>query len=470
MTPMVASSADDSAPAVFDAATGTWTTYGELRRAVDQVALSFGDSRKQLVLLSAGHALSTVVNYLAVLAAGHAVMVCDSQLSPEWRRGLVEAYSPDWILGGAELGETFSGYVSVPSNADCVAHRLLPQRETPPIHPDLSVLLSTSGTTGSSKYVRLSARNITANAASIAAVLDIRPDDRALLVLPLHYSYGLSVVNSHLCAGASLVLTSASLMEKQLWDVAASASASSMACVPFQIQLLRKLGSHRIGQSAIRTLTQAGGRLAADLAIWGHDTMEALGGRFFMMYGQTEATARISVIQHTEILQRPTSVGRAIPGGALSISGDPTQAPIGEVVYRGPNVMMGYAASREDLARGDECGGALHTGDLGYIDADGYLVLTGRAKRMIKLAGKRVNLDEVEKLLQGDVAIAAVGRDDQLRLFCEVDAGSEMTRSLVIRAARLLGVPVGSVRVQAVDTLPHLSNGKIDYESLQGRP
>ena len=181
-----------------------------------------------------------------------------------------------------------------------------------------SVLLSTSGTTGSPKLVRLAHRNIEANADSIAEYLDIDERERAIQSLPIHYSYGLSVLHSHLATGASVILTPHSIMRPEFWADAARWQATSFAGVPYSYAILQRTGLlRRAMPDTMRTLTQAGGRLAPEAIVKLHELMQERGGRLFVMYGQTEATARISYVPPEALPEKAHTIGIPIPGGSF---------------------------------------------------------------------------------------------------------------------------------------------------------
>jgi len=233
---------------------------------------------------------------------------------------------------------------------------------------------------------------------------------------------------------------------------------TSMAFVPSQYEMLRRLRFDPAKYPTLRTLTQAGGRLRTELVTEFAQKMATVGGRLFVMYGQTEAGPRMATLPSDRLADKLGSVGPALPGGTFTIEN-------GEVVYRGPNVMMGYADTAADLAKGDEQGGVLHTGDLGRIDEDGFLHLTGRSKRMGKVFGVRINLDDVEK----NFPVAAVAGDDQLIVFAQGLADSD-ARALRSKIADWLGTHVTGVVVRGVDALPLLPNGKVDYRALEAAP
>ena len=219
----------------------------------------------------------------------------------------------------------------------------------------------------------------------------------------------------------------------------------------------------------LRTLTQSGGRLAPEAIIKLHELMEDRGGRLFVMYGQTESTARMSYVPPDWLPEKAHCVGIPIAGGSFSIrTGDgETSAPEveGEVIFRGPNVMMGYAEQREDLARGDELDGVLHTGDVGILDADGFLRLTGRTKRIAKVYGLRVSLDEVEAAAGTYGLVAAVDGGDQIVAVAAVRRG-DLGRGPAPRARAALQPELARVRGARPRRAAADGRGKVDYTAL----
>lgn len=434
---------------------GRWRTYADLTSDVEALAERLR-AKRALAFCFCRTNVATVVNYLACLRAGHAIALLDAALHPSARLALIKHYQPELLLATGDLGETIVEYRDAGSHS------------AP--HPDLAVLLSTSGTTGSPKLVRLSAGNILHNAESIRAALAIQPDDCAMGSLPFHYSYGLSVLNSHLRAGASLALTHDGMMSAGFWDVCREAECTSMAGVPYTYQLLRRLGLEALNVPKLTTLTQAGGKLAPELVSEFHALAERRRGRFFVMYGQTEATARIAVLPHAEVPARSGSAGLPIPGGAFQVQtkdGRVTVEPnvSGEVLYCGPNVMLGYATTRADLALGDEMRGRLPTGDLGHLDEDGYLYVSARLKREAKVAGHRINLDEVEGLLKMRGPTAAIAGPEKILIFCEWGSSALFGQALKELAERMR-FSQHAFEFRRIPVLPVTSSGKVDYACL----
>ena len=275
-------------------------------------------------------------------------------------------------------------------------------------------MLTTSGSTGSVKLVRLSHENLEANAAAIATYLALGPDDRGVTSLPLHYCYGLSVLHSHLAAGASVALTDLSVTDPCFWGRVRDAGVTGLAGVPYTFDLLDRVGFADMDLPHLRYVTQAGGRMAPERVTHWADTGRRQGWDLYVMYGQTEATARMAYLPPDQALLRPDAVGRAVPGGELRIDRPATAGPDepGEILYRGPNVMLGYAEVPADLALGRTVT-ELRTGDLGHLDDDGFLHVVGRAGRFLKLFGLRVDLDAAERILADDGVDAVCTGDDE---------------------------------------------------------
>ena len=419
-------------------------SYGELAARVGRVAERLGPLRR-LVLVAGGNDRDTLVAYLAGLAGGHPVLLCPGEPGPALD-GLLAHYDPDVVVHRGELRERRAG----------TAHDL---------HPDLALLLSTSGSSGSPKLVRLSHDNLQANAESVAAALEIRSTDRAATTLPLHYCYGLSVINSHLVRGASLVLTELSVVDACFWELARRAKVSTFAGVPYTFDLLDRVRFADMDLPHLRYVTQAGGRMPAEQVVRYARLGRERGWDLVVMYGQTEATARMACLPPDLAERHPETVGRAVPGGSFMI--EPVAAApgpdVGELVYAGPNVMLGYAEQPGDLALGRTVE-VLRTGDLARRRPDGLVEIVGRHSRIAKVLGVRVDLDEAERLLAGrGLTACAAEMDGRLAIAVAEPAQADRVR---IEAARTLGVPARSVRVVVVDRLPRLASGKPDPHAV----
>lgn len=364
------------------------------------------------------------------------------------------------------LGAWRAGRVPLPLPTDSPRARAAILDAWPPataydVHPDLGLLLTTSGTTGAAKLVRLSHDSVRANAEAIVAYLAITDADVALTTLPLHYTYGLSVLTSHLLAGATLVLTEESVSTCGLWETARRTGVTSFAGVPHTFELIDAAGLVDRLPTTLCHATVAGGRLAPDEVRRWAATLPAL----VVMYGQTEATARMAWLPPHLAHDRPDSIGLPIPGGSLTVEPVPgLDLPdgVGELVYDGPNVMLGYATEPADLARGREVT-SLRTGDLGVQDDDGLFRVVGRLSRFAKVLGLRIDLDDLERRL-GEVGVRArvLEHDGALVVF---QAGG--TAPACSRVLDRTGLPAHLVRVVTVADLPVTERGKRDDAALR---
>lgn len=427
---------------------GERVTYAGLARRADACAQALGPARR-LVMIEAANRLEPLVAYIGCLRAKHPVVLTAAGGDHE---RVISTFRPDAVFAAEDDAWRFDVQPAAPGG----------------MHEDLRVLLSTSGTTGAAKLVRLSGRAVDANAASIATYLGITVADRAITSLPFHYSYGLSVVNSHLATGATLLLTDRSVVDPAFWTFFEAHHATSLAGVPYTYELLERVGFLERAPASLRTLTQAGGRLPAEtvsrITAWSRER----GVRFFVMYGQTEATARMAYLPPEHAVTHPGAIGVPIPGGEFRLideDGGLVEATdaVGELVYRGPNVMMGYATSRDDLARGAELT-ELHTGDLASRNAEGLYRISGRKSRFAKIFGLRVSLDEVEAQL-GHMGAKGVAVSDDVGVYIATlspASPDEVTAAL----AEAYKLPATVFQVSVFEDLPTLPSGKIDYQAI----
>ncbi|OXS79293.1 AMP-binding protein [Domibacillus enclensis] len=429
-------------------------TYLELSEAIQERKKNYHSDEKQFVLILCESRYDVMVAYLAALQAGHAVMLLNHDLNEDLLKEIIHNYKPCWMYGEGP----FPGYDQQDG--------LLWKRESQiqaAVHPNLALLLSTSGTTGSRKFVRLSYQNIQSNAESIAEYLQIDSSERGVANLPLSYSYGLSIVNSHLQAGATVLLTNESIISKSFWAFFQEQRATSFAGVPFTYQMLQRIGFFKMELPYLRQFTQAGGRLDERLVKQFGDYAIKHKKRFYVMYGQTEASPRMAYIPAEKVIEKAGTIGIPIPGGELAIDRETN-----ELLYKGPNVMMGYAECIEDLAKGDELNGVLYTGDTAEKDAGGFYTITGRTKRFVKLFGLRINLDEVEKRLEQEIhlPVACSGTDDKMIIVIETELEkvNNMVKHYIEDTYKL---HKSAYRIHTVDSIPRMSNGKTDYMAIK---
>ncbi len=424
---------------------GRGLSYAELKRMTDEWAAKVPP--RSLVFLLVGNNIDSLVAYVACLNHGIVPLMLDAKIDGQLLQRFIEVYRPDyiWRPGG-------EGYVLEKGQKTEDERQRM-------IYDDLALLLTTSGSTGSPKLVRQSYKNIKANTASIVEYLKLDSSERPITTLPMNYTYGLSIINSHLAAGATILLTEKSIMQREFWNFFTEQGATSFGGVPYTYEMLDKLMFFRRKLPSLRTMTQAGGKILPALHQKFAEYAQREGKNFVVMYGQCEATARMSYLPPERALDKVGSMGIAIPGGRFELVD-------GELVYYGDNVTLGYAECAEDLAKGDERHGRLETGDMARIDEEGFYYIVGRKKRFLKIFGNRVNLDETERLIKGqfrDLDCACGGVDDKRKIFITDQAQVQTVRDFVAEKTHL---NFTAFDVQFLATIPKNASGKTLYSEL----
>jgi long-chain acyl-CoA synthetase len=445
-------------------------TYSAVHHASAPMGLVFAG--RNLILCLCENTLPSLLGYVAFLVHGQVPILIEAGQKTASLLDIIARYGPTFIWISENRRDEVPNGETVFQHGDYVLLRLpvAPEHDLP-IDPRLQVLLTTSGSTGSSKFVRLSRQNLLANSNSIIEYLGIKPDDVAITTLPFSYSFGLSIINTHLLAGASIQVTALNPLNRDFWELVKHKRVKSLSGVPYTFDMLKRIKFERFDLDAIRYLSQAGGKLSQDSLEYLLRVSKERGFPFFVMYGQTEATARMSYLPPECLERKLDSIGVAIPKGRFALVDEREvviDAPFvkGQLVYTGPNVAMGYATSRADLALGDEWHGQLLTGDVAYRDEEGFYYVSGRLKRIVKIFGNRVSLDEVESLLRSSFTgceFICSGEDDRLRISCVGKIGLEEVTGF---ASKQLGLHRTAIKCVALGEIPRLSNGKVNYDAL----
>lgn len=451
---------------------GEHIDYASLAKETAEMAAAL--QTRTLVFCLCNNTPGSVLFYIACLNAGVVPALLPAGIGVERLTALLYAYHP----AGLWIPEDRYGELSCPAGYDQALLRyrgyvLLTDGEAThtPLYPKLALLLTTSGSTGSPRLVRQTYNNIRSNAAAIADYLSIDEQERAITTLPMHYTYGLSVINSHLLKGATILLTRHSVVQKDFWKFAQDAQATSLSGVPYTYEMFRRVDLVSMELPSLKTLTQAGGKLSAELQEFFARYARETGRRFFIMYGGCEATARMAYLPYERALDKIGSIGIAIPGGRITLvdaaGQEITEAgTAGEIVYEGPNVTLGYATCAADLERGDDLNGVLHTGDIAWRDEEGFLTISGRQKRFLKLFGNRVHLDDTEELLRQRfpaLDLAVTGRDDRMRVCV---AGEGYSDALTDYLTEVTGLNRKAFEVKEMDAIPRTEAGKVCYGQL----
>lgn len=446
---------------------GDEITYGGILNFAGKFQESV--ERRALMFVLSRNCVGAVVGYLGAMANRVVPLMLGAGMDRGLLETLTDIYRPSYIWKPEETVEETDDIL-------LRGYRYALVRTGLPLYPmyeELSLLLTTSGSTGSPKLVRHSYGNLEAQARNISAFFGLDSAERPMVDLPIHYTYGLSVLNSHLYSGATVLLTGMNVLNPEYWDFLKSKRASSFTNVPYSYEILKKLRVFRMDLPHLRTFSQGGGKLNEELHREFAEYAQNTGRKFIVTYGQTEGSARMAWLPPEYALEKCGSIGKAIPNGKLYIvdeNGQVIRTPdtIGEMVYEGPNVTLGYAETREDLALGDERHGVLYTGDMVKTDNDGFFYIVGRKKRFLKLWGYRVGLDECENIIKRafDVQCACAGDDRCMQIYVNSGQDMEAIRRYI---ADKTGINSSAFRVHYIETLPRNEAGKILYSALEHR-
>lgn len=450
---------------LFINAAGRTVTYADWYHHAD--ALKAIIPRRSLAVIICRNTLGSALSYACCLQNRIVPLLIDHAMDAGLMKRLINTYQPAYIFQPTDHTADSSPLYTL-EDYSLYQHAA----QSPSLFEGLALLLTTSGSTGSPKLVRQSYENIQSNAASIAQYLELDASQRPVSTLPMHYTFGLSVINSHMLVGAAEYLTEDTLFDASFWELCKKQHITSIAGVPFTYECLKRLHFTAMDLPSLTLMIQAGGKLSKRLQKEYAAFATAAGKRFVVMYGQTEATARMSYLPPADGLKKLGSIGVAIPGGVFHIMEDEhteitTPNTPGELCYEGPNVTLGYAQNAADLARGDERHGRLFTGDIAYVDEDGFYYITGRKKRFVKIMGKRVNMDEIEQLFKNTFTagdFAATGYDDDLWVFTTApEADISSFEDFLVKTTSL---HPRCFSIRHVDSIPKNSSGKTQYTAL----
>ena len=442
-------------------------SYNSLILAADEIKEKI--KGRCLVICVCQNNLESVAGYIGFLRGRIVPVMISDTLKPESFNKLLQIYKPKYIWMPNMNIDNFIEMEKIYHLNNYVllkTHYVIDYK----LNDDLALLLTTSGSTGSPKLVRITYKNINSNANAIAQYLNIKQEDRPITTMPMNYSYGLSIINSYLLNGATLILTNKTLMDKAFWDLLKGNKATTFGGVPYIYEMLKKLRFERMDLPSLKILTQAGGKLSLELSQEFSTVCDRKDISFITMYGQTEATARMAYLPKQYSLDKAGSIGIAIPGGKFWLN-DINREIIsesevaGELIYQGENVSMGYAESCYDLNKEDENKGVLRTGDIAKRDLDGFYYIVGRMNRFIKLFGNRVNMDEVESLIKStEYESACTGEDNYLKIYITSKENHEVLKKIITAST---DINPSGFKIVYIESIPRSESGKILYSSLK---
>jgi long-chain acyl-CoA synthetase len=462
-------------------------TYGELRGRVQRAASVLQDcsEKGECIGLLAENSFFHVISYLGTMHAGRVTVPLPNDISPEMltdivastrmktifvSRGSLMRYKP--LL--EELG------LHVIGEADFFGD--MPEEEMPDIDPvhDLAAIMFTSGSTGVAKGVMVTHRNIECNTRDIVSYLGLTEQDRVMAVLPFHYCFGASLLHTHLMAGGSVVMNNQFMYPETVLDAMEKRECTGLAGVPSSYQILLRRSTFRQRSfPKLRWFQQAGGKLADPFIQEIQQSFPR--AKFYLMYGQTEATARLSYLPPDRLQDKLGSIGKGLPSTLLQVlkeDGEPVvpgSDELGEIVASGDNITKGYWNDPEETGRYFR-EGKLYTGDMARVDADGFIFVQDRARDFIKTGGNRVGSKELENVIAQlsevvEVAVIGVPHDilgEAIKAFVVVTRGSKLTRDDIRKHCRkeLVAYKVPEM-VEFIQSLPKNSAGKVMKPQLR---
>lgn len=447
---------------------GTTLTYDELHIENDKLFEAI--NRRCLAFCLCTNTIGSIVGYTTFIQNGIVPVLLNAHLEKDLLNNLLNSYYPSYVWVPTEQVCEFDNMQVVYSSHEYTLLKTSYDKEYD-LYSELCLMLTTSGSTGSPKFVRQSYKNVLANAQSIVQYLELDETEKPITTLPMNYTYGLSIINSHLLVGATILVTEKGLMQKEFWSFFKNEGATSFGGVPYTYEMLDRLRFYRMQLPTLRYMTQAGGKLIPELHAKFAEYAANSGKRFIVMYGQCEATARMGYLPAEKAVEKCGSMGIAIPGGRfklIDVDGNEITDVLttGELVYEGANVTLGYAECGEELIKGDERGGILLTGDMAQFDEDGYYYIVGRKKRFLKIYGNRVNLDEIDRLIKGrfnGIDCASAGVDDHMYIFVTDESVAEEVKNFVVFKTKLNPVAFKTI---VIDEIPKNDAGKTLYKEL----
>tara|TARA_Y100000294_G_C8549155_1_gene334518 strand:+ start:228 stop:1625 length:1398 start_codon:yes stop_codon:yes gene_type:complete len=420
---------------------------------------------RSLIFVLAHNHTEFVINYIGFFKKGLVQVLLNANIDINQLKNLIKSYLPKYIFLPSSRIKDFKNY-EVVANLNKHKILILNKKKSYSINKDLALLLNTSGSTGSKKFVRISYENIYDNTKNIVRYLNINQKHKTITTMPPFYTYGLSIINTHLYSGASIIVTNLRVVEKAFWKLLRDQQVTSFGGVPYFYEMIKKLNFSKINLPNLKYLTQAGGPLSRELTEYFLNYAETNNISFIVMYGQVEATSRITYLPFNMSRKKIGSIGVPLFGGKIYLKSDKSSdGKKGEIVYEGKNVSMGYANNFKDLNKGDENCGILNTGDLAMKDKDEYLYITGRKSRDVKLFGHRVNLDELEQILsKKGYNCLCCGFDNKVTVF---HINKNYNNLVLKNLSKITDIHISCFKLRYIKKFPLNDIGKVSYKKLE---
>ena len=425
---------------------------------------------RSLILIVADNSLGSLIAYIFCILNDHVGIIIDSKTNREDILKIFKKYQPNYIFSSKEKNFIFKKICS--EEFHFFDHILMKNKKgkKKELNKNLSLLLSTSGSMGAIKFVKLSKKNLKYNSDSIIKYLKINKDDSTITNLPISYSYMLSIINTHLEVGASIVISKHSLIEREFWETFRNNKVTSFNGVPYTYEMLSKIGLRNIKSNSLKYLTHAGGKIEKKELKEIIKFCKKNDLKFFSMYGQTEASPRISYLKSEFSEKKIGSIGKGIPGNKIYLIdkyGKKILKPFleGEIVCEGKNIFMGYSNNYKDLKKNNEKNYKLKTGDLGFFDNDKFFYISGRINKIAKIFGNRIDLSALESLMiKKGFKVACISNNKKIFIFIEKKHNK---KNVINTISNITKLNINSFELIKLKHLPRTSNNKISYNELK---
>lgn len=437
---------------------GNRFSYTELEKKAE--ILSQYIEERSLIFVLCDHHTETVVFLYEILYLNRVPLILSSDINLEMLNNLIKIYQPQYIY--CDIAHEICGKYEKKNKIGDTHTLLLIYEEKNFIHPDVALLLSTSGTTGSPKLVKLSYDNLYNSSKYVCLHMDIQEGQKGICPLSMSYVYGLMFCIWHWHCGATLLITSESVLSNKFNDFYKAEKANNFAGTPYTYQMLQRIkfwDSEKLGY--LHWAMSAGMQMSDKQQL---ELISIMQDKFWIMYGQTECTGFISAMNFDKNNIKLGSVGKRLENIEIWIDDK-----VNELILKSDNVCMGYANNIEQLQKDNKNQGILHTGDVGYIDEDMCIYLRGRLTRYVKILGKRTSLDDVEKYLKNKFIksdFACIEADDSISIFY-TNTMDIKERELLLLLERNMKIPRKFVSCIYIEKLPMNNAGKVMYAQLK---
>lgn len=443
-------------------------SYKKVLKEIDKIKKNV--KKKSLILIISENSLGSLLAYIFCITNNHPAIIIDSKTSNQNILKILKNYQPNYVFLNKKKENILKKNCTIKYNF--FDQILLKNKKYKKIklNKNLSLLLSTSGSMGSIKFVKLSKSNLKHNTDSIIKYLKINSNDCSITNLPISYSYMLSVINTHLEVGASIIISKYSLIEKKFWEILKNSKITSFNGVPYTYEILNKIGFKNIKIDSLKYLTHAGGKIEKNKLKEIIKFCIKNNLQFFSMYGQTEASPRISYLKPKFSKKKIGSIGKAIPGNKIYIAdhlGKRISKPYieGEIICEGKNIFMGYSRNYDDLKDPNQENFKLKTGDLGFFDKDRFFYVTSRISKIAKIFGNRIDLGALEDLMNlKGYKIACLSDNEKIFVFFDQKFNK---KKLINAISKITNLNIGSFELNKLKNFPRTSNNKISYNKLK---